>query len=146
MHPPRSRPIFVPAQAPPQGPPPSPAILATLGEAGVVRMLEDFYALLEDTPLRPMFPADMRAAAQRSASFFVQLLGGPPRYSQRYGPPRMRQRHEPFEIDAAARALWLATFERVLEGAVERYGFPREHLPGFRAFLHSFSGWMVNAE
>ena len=117
-----------------------------MGEAGVVRMLEDFYILLEDSPLRPLFPDDMRTAAQRSASFFIQVLGGPPRYSQRHGPPRMRQRHEPFEIDAAARALWLETFERVLARAEERYGFPPEHLPAFRAFLGSFSGWMVNAQ
>src|SRR5262245_21521529 len=108
-------------------------------------MLEDFYLLLEYTPLRPLFPEDMQAAAQRSASFFVQVLGGRPLYSQRHGPPRMRQRHEPFEIGEAARQTWLETFERVLARAEERYGFPPQHLPAFRAFLHSFSAWMVNA-
>ncbi|HEX6882400.1 MAG TPA: hypothetical protein VF530_03405 [Planctomycetota bacterium] len=146
LRPPRTRPVFVPAQPPPAGPPPSPEILAALGEAGVVRMLEDFYLLLEDSPLRPLFPEDMQAAAHRSAAFFVQILGGPPRYSERHGPPRMRQRHLPFEIDPAARAQWLETFERVLARAEERYGFPPEHLPAFRAFLASFSAWMVNAE
>jgi hypothetical protein len=41
---------------------------------------------------------------------------------------------------------WLGCFERVLVRAPERYGFPAEHLPGFRAFLDGFSLWMVNIE
>lgn len=143
--PPRTRPIHVPSTPPPQDQPPSPAILAALGEAGVERLLEDVYARLEEGPLRPLFPDDMRAASRRSAAFFIQLLGGRPLYSQRHGPPRMRQRHLPFEIDEAARAEWLATFERVLAEAEARHGFPPEHLPAFRSFLHSFSAWMVNA-
>lgn len=109
-------------------------------------MLEDFYAELEASSIRPLFPEDMRAASRRSAAFFVQILGGPPLYSERYGPPRMRQKHEPFEIDSAARAVWLECFGRVLATAEARYGFPPEHLADFRAFLEGFSGWMVNAE
>jgi len=143
--PPRSRPIHTPLGPPPQGPPPSPAILAAMGEDGVARMLSDFYAQLEQSEIRALFPDDLQAAANRSACFFIQVLGGRPLYSQRYGPPRMRQKHEPFEIDAAARATWLAAFDRVLERAPAAYAFPPEQLPGFRAFLQSFSGWMVNA-
>jgi hypothetical protein len=29
---------------------------------------------------------------------------------------------------------------------VHVYGFPAQHLPGFRAFLRDFSLWMVNTE
>lgn len=143
---PRKRPIFVPRTPPPTGEPPSPGILAALGEEGVFQMLEDFYALLEESSVRNLFPEDMRSASRKSAAFFVQLLGGRPLYSQHFGPPRLRQRHEPFEIDARAREVWLERFEHLLARAEERYGFPAKHLDGFREFLRSFSAWMVNAE
>ena len=147
MHPPqRTRPVHTPRNASPQGPPPSPEILAGMGEEGVFRMLADFYLELERSALRGMFPADMAEASRKSAAFFVQLLGGRPLFSQTYGPPQMRKRHLPFEIDAAARGVWLECFERVLANAVDRYSFPAEHLEGFRAFLHSFSAWMVNTQ
>ena len=142
----RTRPIFTPRTPPPQGQPPSREIFPAMGEAGVFALLEEFYRALGETEIRDLFPEDLVAASQKSAAFFVQMLGGPPLYSQRYGPPRMRQRHLPFEIDAAARDVWRRTFDAVLETAPERHGFPAEHLPGFRVFLDEFSAWMVNAE
>ncbi len=136
----------MPRTPPPAGAPPSPEIFAALGEDGIRRMVEDHYVLLEGSSVRALFPDDMAAAARKSATFFVQVLGGPPLYSQAYGPPRMRQRHLPFEIDAAARDAWLACWDEVLADAPARYGFPAGHLPAYRDFLDSFSAWMVNAE
>lgn len=115
-----------------------------MGQDNIFAMLEDFYRELEQSTIRPMFPEDMAAASRRSAAFFVGLLGGPPLYQQLYGPPMMRARHLPFPIDEAARQEWLACFNRVLDHAPERYNFPAEHIPGFRAFLEGFSSWMVN--
>ena len=115
-----------------------------MGEENIVRMLEDFYRELEQSPLRPLFPDDMVAASRKSAAFFVGLLGGPPLYHQRYGNPMMRARHLRFVITPHARRQWLACFERVLVVAPQRHGFPVQHLPGFRAFLEDFSLWMVN--
>jgi len=96
--------------------------------------------------VRPLFPADMAAASQKSAAFFVGLLGGPPLYHQRHGNPMMRARHLAFAITQGARREWLACFDRVLDRAAERYAFPPEHLPGFRRFLRDFSLWMVNTD
>ncbi len=138
--------MFVPPVNPAEIVSPSRAIYAKMGEANIVRMIEDFYAELEKSSIRPMFPKDMRTSAQKSAAFFVGLLGGPPLYHQRYGNPMMRARHLPFPINRAARDEWLACFERVLEHAPERYLFPPEDLEGFRAFLRSFSLWMMNRE
>jgi len=140
----RSRPVHTPAGGPPQGPRPSEEIFGALGEEGVLRMLEDLYARLGESEVRHLFPKDMRAASRRSAAFFVQLLGGPPLFSQAFGPPRMRARHLPFEIDERARQVWLGCFRDVLADAEARYGFPPEHLPGFVDFLERFSAWMVN--
>lgn len=124
---------------------PSAEILVAMGEAGVFGLLEDVYQLLAESEIRELFPEDVVEASRRSAAFFVQLLGGPPLFSQQYGPPRMRQRHLPFEIDDEARAVWLRCFEAALEDAPARHGFPPEHLGGFVAFLRGFSTWMVNA-
>lgn len=123
---------------------PDPAIYATMGEEGIFAMLRDFYQELGRSAIRAMFPRNLEKAADKSAAFFVGLLGGPPLYHQRYGNPMMRARHMPFAIDEPARQEWLACFDRVLAHAPTRYGFPVEHLPGFRAFLDGFSGWMVN--
>lgn len=139
-----SRPVFVPPIDPAQISPPSREIYGAMGEASIFRMIEDFYRELERSTLRPLFPADMVAASRKSAAFFVGLLGGPPLYHQRHGNPMMRARHLPFSITLAARDEWVACFDRVLAHAPERYGFPAQHLPGFRAFLEGFSLWMVN--
>ena len=136
--------IYTPPGGPPQGAGPNSAIYGSMGEANIFRMMADFYRELEKSEVRPLFPADMEEASKKSAAFFVTLLGGPPLYMQKYGPPRMRARHIPFEIDERARQVWLACFDKVLEGADTKYQFPMEHMEGFKDFLRSFSAWMVN--
>ena len=139
--------IHVPPGGPPRVERPDPAIYAAMGEEGIFAMLEDFYKELGKSSIAAMFPkgeAELRAASQKSGAFFVGLLGGPPLYQMYFGNPAMRARHMPFPIDESARREWLACFDRVLTRAPEAYNFPAEHLPGFRAFLDGFSGWMVN--
>jgi len=138
--------VYVPPIDPGRIAPPSREICGLMGEAAVVRMIEDFYRELECSAVRSLFPPDMMAAAQKSAAFFVGLLGGPPLYHQRHGNPMMRARHLAFRITPRAREEWLACFERVLADAPARYGFPAQHLAGFRTFLRDFSLWMVNAQ
>src|SRR5579872_7038563 len=104
-----NRDIFVPPGGPPQSGP-SREIYALMGEANIFKMLSDFYQELEKSTIRSLFPPDMEEASQKSAMFFVTLLGGPALYAEKYGPPRMRARHIPFEIDEAARQVWLSCF------------------------------------
>ncbi len=139
-----TRSIHTPPGGPPQGPGPSKEIYRLMGEDNIYKMMSDFYAELGKSELRSLFPADLEAASRKSAAFFIGLMGGPPIYIEMYGSPRMRARHLPFEIDEQARQIWLACFNRILEGAETKYGFPPQHLPGFKDFLASFSGWMVN--
>ena len=138
------REIYVPPMNPGQISAPSKEIYALMGEANIFAMMADFYAELGQSAIKHLFPNDLLRASQKSAAFFIGLLGGPPLYHQRYGNPMMRARHMSFTIDAAGRAEWLACFDRVLANAVERYQFPAQHLPGFRQFLSEFSMWMVN--
>lgn len=141
---PQSRQIFVPLAGPPQVEPPSREIYTAMGEENIFRMLADFYRALAQSPVAHLFPGDMELASQRSAAFFVGLLGGPPLYQQRYGHPALRARHLPFPIDDAARQVWLGCFDAILANAPELYQFPPQHVEGFRRWLHEFSRWMVN--
>lgn len=136
------REVYVPPGGPPQSP--APRIFEELGEEKIRRLLSLHYENLKDTALADWFPDDperLEAAAQRSADFFIQVMGGPPLYSERHGPPRMRMRHMPFEITQDARDLWLLCFEEALDDLP----FPPEHRAAFENFLNGFSMWMVNA-
>lgn len=124
----------------------NPEIFAAMGEDGVFRMLSAFYRQLEESSIRAMFGEDMQAASKRSAAFYVQLLGGPPMYNERYGNPMMRRRHFPFEIDESSRIVWRDCFYKALENAEADYGFPPEYLGDFRDFIERFSQWMVNTD
>lgn len=115
-----------------------------MGEDAIFRMCRDFYAELERSSIRPMFPDDMPHASEKLAAFLVGITGGPPRYHERYGQPMMRGRHIKFAINQEARDAWLNAFKTVLTDAPQRYGFPAEHLAGFVTFLEHFSRWMVN--
>lgn len=136
--------IYVPPGGPPQGIAPSRAIYTAMGEENIFRMCADFYARIETSSIRSMFPDDLPAASKKIAAFMVGLLGGPPLYHERYGDPMMRARHLKFPIDEAARQEWLRCFKLVLADAPANYQFPAEHLPGFIRFLEGFSAWMVN--
>ena len=136
--------IYTPPGGPPQGPGPSNEIYRLMGEENIFKMMSDFYVELEKSEIRPLFPPNMEEASKKSALFFIGLLGGPPLYLQKYGPPRMRARHIPFEIDEHARQIWLACFEKTLEGADVKYQFPMQHMQSFKSFLENFSAWMVN--
>jgi len=143
---PSERNVYVPLAGPPQVDRPNSEIFQVVGEENIFRMIEDFYYALEQSSIRHLFPADMQDSSRKSAAFFVGLLGGPPRYHERYGNPALRARHLPFRIDDEARKTWLECFDRVLDEATQKYGFPSEHLPGFRHWLHEFSRWMMNTK
>lgn len=136
--------MFVPNIRPNEIQPPSRDIYEAMGQENIFKMLADFYAALEQSSIRDMFPPNMQKASEKSAAFFVGLLGGPPLYHQKYGNPMMRGRHMPFEINESARLVWVSCFDDVLEKAESKYQFPMEHMPGFKQFLDGFSKWMVN--
>ncbi len=129
---------------PPGGPPQNPIdrnILPAVGADEIRRLLHRHYANLAASPIRGMFPEDLDLSADKSADFFIQAMGGPPLYVQKYGPPRMRARHMPFPINETARQIWLGCFRQALDDLP----FPVEHRAAFEEFLDSFSAWMVNS-
>ncbi len=138
--------FYIPPSGPPQGITPDSRIYAAMGENNIYKMLEEFYLELEKSSIRHLFPPDMKAASERSAAFFVFILGGPPLYQQQFGSPRMRQRHLPFAIDEEARQVWLNCFKHILQDADKKYHFPMEYMDSFWRFLDQFSIWMINTK
>ena len=139
--------IYTPPGGPPQGSPPPAGIYEAIGEEGLYKLLEDFYLRIEKSEIKEIFPKGemaMKAASQKSADFFIGLLGGPPLYHKKYGPPRLRARHLPFPIPEAARLVWLQCFKESILTAVRENRFPAHLQNAFYDFLESFSTWMVN--
>lgn len=137
-------PLFVPEGGPGAANPP-PKVFEETGEAGIRAMLLDFYKELYQSEIAGMFQGKLEVSAERSALFFIGLLGGPPLYHQTHGNPRMRMRHLPFKITPEFRGQWLQCFFKVLEDP-KPYNFPEEQVPQFKDFLDSFSMWMVNSQ
>tara|TARA_B100000902_G_C26713259_1_gene622936 strand:+ start:137 stop:589 length:453 start_codon:yes stop_codon:yes gene_type:complete len=138
-------PIFCPPERP-QGAAPPADLYQTMGSENIHKLLKDFYLELGASQIQGMFPKDLDGAAEKSALFFIGLLGGPPLYHQKYGHPRLRQRHLPFRIDSNARKVWLECFDKVLLNADQKYNLPTKDLKAFKEFLKRFSAWMVNTE
>ena len=132
---------FIPAGGPPQKPL-NRELFAIMGEDRIRKMLSLHYQNLEQSKVRALFPEDMETAAQKSADFFIQIMGGPPYFSQKQGPPRMRARHMPFAITPQARDIWLDCFLR----ALDELPFPENERPEFEEFLRDFSLWMINTQ
>jgi hemoglobin len=79
------------------------------GEPFFERLVAAFYERVAHDPvLRPMYPEEDLAPAQRRLTLFLmQYWGGPDTYSQERGHPRLRMRHAPYAIDSVARDRWI---------------------------------------
>ena len=99
-----------PTRPDPAAPPPPTPYDDFGGEAFFERLVAAFYARVAHDPiLRPMYPdEDLAAAERRLRLFLMQYWGGPQTYSDERGHPRLRMRHMDFRIDAAARDRWLS--------------------------------------
>lgn len=92
------------------------------GAAFFASLVAAFYDRVgRDPVLRPLYPEDDLAGAQRRLTLFLgQYWGGPGTYSEERGHPRLRMRHAGFPIDSAARDRWLS----LMHEAVAEQGLP----------------------
>ena len=92
------------------------------GEAGVRRLVDRFYDLMdsldEAKALRAIHPASMDESRSKLFEFLSGWLGGPPIYIEKRGHPRLRARHTPFVIDDAGVVAWLLCMHRALDECV----------------------------
>ncbi len=84
------------------------------GEAGVRRLVDRFYELMDTLPqakaCRDVHPADLSGSAAKLFDYLSFWLGGPPLYTEKYGHPMLRARHLPFSIGKEERDGWLLCF------------------------------------
>lgn len=100
----------------------NPHYLRIGGEAGIRRLVERFYALMDTLPeartIRALHQPDLSHAKERLFMFLSGWLGGPPLYAERFGHPRLRQKHLPFPIGEAERDAWMLCMTHALEEVV----------------------------
>ena len=127
---------------------PNPDFLTQIQEQGMRDLLSRFYACLDKSAIRNIFPAidseEMEKAAQTSADFFIQICAGPAYFNQRHGMPKMRQRHAPFTITAEGRLHWLICFEEALQPLESTV--KEEDLQSFWNYINIFSIMMINTQ
>lgn len=85
------------------------------------RLVDLFYVGVKADPvLRPMYPEDDMAGAQRRLVLFLsQYWGGPMTYNEERGHPMLRARHMPFPIGPDERDRWLVCMAAALEELTE---------------------------
>ncbi len=77
------------------------------GEEGIARWVRRFYEKVAADPvLAPLF-ADLERARSRQHDYFVELFGGPQRYTERHGKPFLRFKHRTFRIGQPERDAWM---------------------------------------
>lgn len=84
-------------------------------EAGVRRLVEDFYRIMDESSaaacVRQLYPGDLSLARDKLATFLTGWLGGPRRYAERFGPISIPQFHTRWNITATERDAWLACMQ-----------------------------------
>ena len=88
------------------------------GEAGVRRLVDRFYDLMEQLPeareIRALHPPDLASSREKLFKFLSGWLGGPSLYIAEYGHPRLRARHLPFPIGPDEPDAWLRCMTQAL--------------------------------
>ena len=89
------------------------------GEAGVRRLVQRFYRIMDEAPeawdIRRMHAEDLSQAEEKLFKFLSGWLGGPQLYVQEYGHPMLRRRHLPFPIGERERDQWLFCMNQALD-------------------------------
>ena len=89
------------------------------GDAGIRRLLDRFYDLMDSAPeaahVRALHAASLKASREKLYLFLTGWTGGPPLYVAQRGHPRLRMRHFPFAIGTRERDEWLWCMDRALD-------------------------------
>lgn len=87
-----------------------------IGPAAFEQLARVFYqGVAQDELLKPMYPEqDLAPAERRLRMFLEQYWGGPDTYQQERGHPRLRLRHAPYKIGPKARTAWLGHMRTAL--------------------------------
>ncbi|MFO1435062.1 MAG: group II truncated hemoglobin [Gammaproteobacteria bacterium] len=116
------------------------------GEAGVRRLVDRFYDIMDGDPvaatIRALHPDDLTESRQKLYEFLCGWLGGPQLYIQKRGHPRLRARHLPFSIGFRERDEWMHCMIR----AMDEVGFDPDFQRQLAAALMQTADFMRNRE
>ena len=114
------------------------------GDAGVRRLVDRFYDLIDSAPeaatIRALHATSLKASRDKLHLYLSYWTGGPQTYVERNGHPRLRARHLPFTIGARERDEWLWCMDRALDEQV----IPDELRAQLRERVHSLADHMRN--
>src|SRR5215207_5510423 len=114
------------------------------GDAGIRRLVDRFYDLMDTAPeaatIRALHAASLKASREKLYLYLTGWTGGPQVYVERFGHPRLRMRHMPFSISERERDEWLWCMDQALDEH-EMPGALREAL---REKLHALADHMRN--
>ncbi len=89
------------------------------GEAGIKKLVNDFYDVMETLPkarkIRDMHPQDLTISRDKLYRFLCGWLGGPRLFREKYGPISIPQVHSHLDIGTDERDAWLACMEQALQ-------------------------------
>jgi hemoglobin len=114
----------------------------TLGADTFERLVSAFYRRVAIDPLlRPLYPEDDLAGAERRLRLFLeQYFGGPATYAQERGHPRLRMRHMPFRIGRPERDAWMTA----MRGAIDEAGVSEPERTTMLAYFENTATFMIN--
>ncbi|MEZ5661718.1 MAG: group II truncated hemoglobin [Burkholderiaceae bacterium] len=88
------------------------------GEPGIQKLVEDFYEIMggsaRSARLFSMHPDNIEISIDKLARFLCGWLGGPARYSEKYGPIRLPMAHAHLPVTGEDRDAWLWCMEQAL--------------------------------
>lgn len=132
-----------PGHSPPVGPAPTPYELLG-GDAGIRRLVDRFYDLMDTAPearhVRALHARSLKSSRDKLHLFLTGWTGGPPVYVEKHGHPRLRMRHFPFAIGARERDEWLWCMDQ----ALAEHEMPEALRMHLRERLHALADHMRN--
>lgn len=88
------------------------------GETGVERLVDQFYLIMDSADyaqhIRAMHAADLTLAREKLTTFLVGWMGGPRRYSEKFGGISIPGAHAHFVITENDREAWLRCMNEAL--------------------------------
>ena len=91
-------------------------IYEKLGDDKLHQLLDKFYDSIFESEIKHLFnQTEKETIKDKQFCFLSQFLGGPQRYTEKYGPPKMRLRHIPHKIDQNAKLVWLDCMKQAID-------------------------------
>ena len=88
------------------------------GIEGVNKLVEDFYTLMDERPqaavIRTMHPQDLEQSIDKLARFLCGWLGGPRRYTEKYGSISIPGVHRHLSIGEDEKQAWLDCMKQAI--------------------------------